>query len=202
MSSSHRPSPLALTVLSLLGMGPLHPYGLQRLIKLWGKDQVVNVGQRASLYKTINRLREAGLIAVHQTERDQQFPERTLYALTDEGRLEARAWLIDLLGAPRNEFPVFPAALSFVMLLGPEEAAAVLGQRADALREQLAAVDASLAGELKDLPRVAWLETEYQRTVLAAELAWIDGVVDDLRTGALTWSYDELMVMARSYLPE
>ena len=83
------------------------------------------------------------------------------------------------------------------MLLGPEEAAAVLGQRADALREQLAAVDASLAGELKDLPRVAWLETEYQRTVLAAELAWVDGVVDDLRTGALTWSYDELMVMAR-----
>ena len=34
-----------------LEVGPLHPYGMQRLIKLWGKDQVVNVGQRANLYR-------------------------------------------------------------------------------------------------------------------------------------------------------
>ena len=67
-------------------VGPLHPYGIQRLIKLWGKDQVVNVGQRANLYRVINRLHEAGLIAVRQTERDQQFPERTVYELTDAGR--------------------------------------------------------------------------------------------------------------------
>ena len=72
-------------MLGLLEVGPLHPYGIQRLIKLWGKDQVVNVGQRANLYRVINRLHEAGLIAVRQTERDQQFPERTVYELTDAG---------------------------------------------------------------------------------------------------------------------
>jgi len=80
------PSPLALAVLSLLEVGPLHPYGLQRLIRLWGKDAVVNVGQRASLYKTIGRLERAGLVAVRHTERDQSFPERTVYELTDDGR--------------------------------------------------------------------------------------------------------------------
>src|SRR6186713_3038883 len=101
MSSSHRPSPLALTVLSLLGMGPLHPYGLQRLMKLWGKDQVVNVGQRTNLYRTINRLEAAGLIAVRHTERDQQFPERTVYELTDAGRRASREWLTDMLAIPR-----------------------------------------------------------------------------------------------------
>src|SRR5215510_9544434 len=54
--SAHRGSPLALTVLALLHYRPLHPYGVQRLIQQWGKDQVVNVGQRASLYRTIDRL--------------------------------------------------------------------------------------------------------------------------------------------------
>src|SRR5215469_2210212 len=75
MNATPRSSPLGLAVLSLLGMGPLHPYGIQRLIKLWGKDQVINVGQRANLYKTIKRLHQEGLIAVRQTERDQLFPE-------------------------------------------------------------------------------------------------------------------------------
>ena len=69
-----RPSPLALTVLSLLAYEPLHPYRMQRLMQLWGKDRVVNVGQRANLYKTIKRLHEAGLMAVRQTERDQPVP--------------------------------------------------------------------------------------------------------------------------------
>jgi len=55
-----RPNTLALTVLALLQYKPLHPYGIQRLIKQWGKDQVVNVSQRASLYRVIERLEEAG----------------------------------------------------------------------------------------------------------------------------------------------
>jgi DNA-binding PadR family transcriptional regulator len=197
-----RPSPLAVSVLGLLVIGPLHPYGMQRLIKLWGKDQVVNVGQRASLYKTIKRLREAGLIAVHQTERDQQFPERTLYELTDEGRRRLMEWLGDMLSAPRNEFPEFPGALSFAMLLAPDEARAVLERRADLLSDTLTGLDRDLAGEAARLPRVAMLETEYLRTVTAAELAWVRGVIDDLRTGALSWSYEELADMARSFLPE
>ncbi len=86
MDETFRPSPLAVAVLSLLHAGPLHPYAMQRLIKLWGKDRVVNVGQRANLYKTIRRLEQAGLVAVLHTERDQRYPERTVYELTDEGR--------------------------------------------------------------------------------------------------------------------
>src|SRR4051794_20336196 len=99
-----------MTVLSLLHMGPLHPYGIQRLIKAWGKDQVVNVGQRANLYKTINRLAEAGLVVVRHTERDQQYPERTVYEITEAGRETCRRWLEEMLSTVRNEFPEFPAA--------------------------------------------------------------------------------------------
>jgi DNA-binding PadR family transcriptional regulator len=200
VDSDFRPSPLALAVLSLLHAAPLHPYAMQRLLKEWGKDAVVNVGQRANLYKTIRRLLDAGLIAVRQTERDQQYPERTVYELTEAGGRATLDWLTEMLSRPRNEFAQFPAALSFLMLLAPADAATVLAERAAALRRQLAAADASLLSS-GDLPRVVTMDDEYLRTMLAAEVAWLDGVVADLRGGALTWSEDELAPIARASLP-
>jgi DNA-binding PadR family transcriptional regulator len=184
-----RPSPLAMAVLSLLHAGPLHPYAMQRLIKLWGKDQVVNVGQRANLYKTIRRLQEEGLVAVRQTERDQRYPERTVYELTDAGREAAPVWLTGMVATPRNEFPQFPAALSFLMLLGPDGALSALERRADAVAATLAELEASLE-QYGSLPRVTLMDDEYQRVMIAAELAWLRAVIADLKSGALTWSED------------
>jgi DNA-binding PadR family transcriptional regulator len=196
--SSRRRSPLALAVLGLLEVGPLHPYAIGRLLKLWGKDQVVNVGQRSNLYRTINRLTESGLIAILQTERDQQFPERTVYEITEEGCLASREWLTEILSTPRNEFPEFPAALSFAMLLEPGAARAVLAQRAAALRDEYTRLDADLSRYSADLPRVTLLEAEYQRAAIVAELAWVDGIVDDLDAGTLTWSAEDFESAAGS----
>ncbi|MFJ2840204.1 PadR family transcriptional regulator [Streptomyces griseofuscus] len=195
--SAPRSSPLALTVLSLLHYQPLHPYGMQRLIKEWGKDQVVNVSQRTSIHRTIERLVAAGLIEVHEVERDQQYAERTVYRITDEGRRVARAWLLDMLGTPRPEYPQFPVALSFALMLTPEETLTVLDDRAAAVARTLDALDAQLAGEDDGGPsRVIWLETEYQRTMAAAELRWLTAVTDDLRSGRLAWSWEELAALA------
>jgi DNA-binding PadR family transcriptional regulator len=187
-----RPSPLALTVLAMLAYEPLHPYRMQRLMQLWGKDRVVNVGQRANLYKTIKRLHEAGLVAVRQTERDHQYPERTVYELTEEGAARSLAWLTEMLSAPRREFPEFPAALSFVMLLEPDRARQVLEDRAALVRRDLSDIAADLAENQGVLPRVTVLETEYLGAVTAAELGWLESVIDDLAAGALSWSEEEL----------
>jgi DNA-binding PadR family transcriptional regulator len=170
---------------------------MQRLIKEWGKDEVVNVAQRANLYKTIKRLNDADLIAVRQTERDQQYPERTVYELTATGRAIATTWLFDMLATPRNEFPEFPAALSFAMMLNPEETLGALDERAGVLRDRLAAVDRQLETNAATLPKIALLDNEYQRAMTAAELRWLKGVVDDLRSGALTWS-DDLADLTKS----
>jgi DNA-binding PadR family transcriptional regulator len=189
MPRENRASPMGLAVLAMLIPGPLHPYGIQRLMKHWGKDNVINLDQRANLYKTIKRLHESGLIAVRQTERDQQYPERTVYELTDKGRREAAQWLYGMLATVRNEFPQFPVALSFAMGLPPGQVEAALEQRAGVLRQDLARIDQNLAAPL---PRVTLLDDEYLRAVTAAELNWIDGVLDDLRTGALAWSKEQL----------
>jgi DNA-binding PadR family transcriptional regulator len=191
-----RPSPSGLAVLALLGAGPLHPYGMQRLIKSWGKDEVVNIGQRANLYKTIRRLHEAGLIAVRQTERAQQYPERTVYELTEEGRRTGLRWLRDMLAAPRSEYPAFPAALSFAMVLDPGELAGELARRLAAVQDRLAHLDSQLQDYRETAPRIALIETEYQHAVVHAEARWLSSVIDDLQSGKLTWDHDQIAAQA------
>ncbi|MFG1811892.1 PadR family transcriptional regulator [Streptomyces sp. NPDC049040] len=198
MSAQARSSPLGLTVLGMLHTQPLHPYGIQRLIKQWGKDQVVNVGQRASLYRTIDRLHAGGLVAVKETERDQQYPERTVYEITDAGRAATRTWLEEMLAVPRQEFPDFPAALSHLMMLTPDEALRVLERREQRLAAAQEGLDAGLAAGA-GLPRVLVLEAEYAHTVATAQLTWIRSTIGDLRDGRLTWSQEELSAMAAAY---
>lgn len=200
MAKELRPSPLGLTVLGVLVSGPLHPYAIQSRMRFWGKEQVVNVGQRASLYKTIERLRAAGLVAVSKVERDQRFPERTVYELTEEGRRVGLEWLTEMLATPRNEFPEFPAALSFLFGLTPAEARTALERRARALRKAVGGLDRQL-GDESGPPRLFLLETEYLRDVTAAELDWVMRVVADLEAGRLTWSPEQLAEVAAHFPP-
>lgn len=198
--SELRASPLNLTVLGMLMGGPLHPYAIQSRMKAWGKDLVVDLSQRANLYKTIERLRGAGLITVNKTERDQRFPERTVYELTEEGWRQGLLWLDQMLATPRNEFPEFPAALSFFFGLTPAMALAALERRAGLLREKVASLDRELQSEAGP-PRLFLLETEYLRDMAVAELKWVTGIVDDLRSRRLTWSHEELAELAKHFLP-
>ncbi|MFE3757095.1 PadR family transcriptional regulator [Nocardia tengchongensis] len=192
-SASFKRSPLAMAVLGILHLEPMHPYAVQRRIKEWGKDKVVNVGQRAQLYKTIARLQDAGLVAVRETGREQQYPERTVYEITDAGRAACLGWINDMIATPRNEFPEFPAALSFLMLLGPDGARAELEKRAAAVRAALDEIDTGMAQARQfGLPRVTLLEDEYQRAVTEAELRWLEAVLADLADGTLTWSWESL----------
>ena len=175
---------------------------MQRLLKEWGKDQVINVGQRSSLYKTIGRLTDSGLIAVRQTERAQQYPERTVYELTPEGRGFALEWLVEMLATPRNEFPTFPAALSFAMLLGPDGLLSALRERSESLGATVGELQAALTEYASGVPRVALLETEYQLAVTEAELRWVQHTVEELVSGSLTWTSEDFAGAAEAYLPD
>src|SRR5215472_14392127 len=162
MDTAPRSSPLAITVLALLHYQPLHPYGIQRLIKEWGKDQVVNVGQRAGLYRTIDRLLDAGLIAIRETGRDAQYPERTVYEVTEAGSATAHEWLDAMLATPKQEYPEFPAALSLLTMLAPEAIADALTRRAAALEAAVADHEGIVAREgVNGLPRILTLDSEY-----------------------------------------
>jgi DNA-binding PadR family transcriptional regulator len=193
---SHRRSPLALAVLGLLYEAPMHPYRMQQLIKERGKDEVVNVRERASIYQTIDRLQRAGLITVAETARDEKRPERTVYRLTEEGREITRDWLREMLSTPAREFPAFPVALAFLPLLTPAGALRQLEVRSFRLAADLARLEAEVGAARDVLPRLFLIESEYLLAMARAELAWVRALADDLRAGRLTWSEDWLRAVA------
>ncbi|GAB3433768.1 PadR family transcriptional regulator [Actinophytocola sediminis] len=184
-------------LLALLAEEPMHPYRMQQLIKTRGKDRIANVAQRNSVYQTIDRLLRAELIAVHETERAERRPERTVYELTDDGLAALREWTGAMLSDPRREFGEFPAALASMMLLDPAEALARLTVRLDALRAEVAELRAELVA-VPDLPRLFLLDDEYRIALRTAELSWVTEIVDALRTGTLTWSREWIREVAEA----
>jgi DNA-binding PadR family transcriptional regulator len=178
-----------MAVLSLVCEAPMHAYRMQQLIKERHKDDVINVAQRNSVYQTIDRLLRAGLIAVRETSRQENRPERTVYEPTDAGRETVREWVRTMLAMPAREFPEFPAALAFLPVLPPEDVRVAIEDRVSALAARLSELDNELTEGGRFLDRIFLVESEYQRAVLAAELDYARGLADDLRTGTLTWDY-------------
>jgi DNA-binding PadR family transcriptional regulator len=202
MNRAIRRSPLALAILALLYEEPMHPYRMQQLIKEREKHDVVNVRQRASLYQTIDRLLRDGLITIQETARSENRPERTVYRLTEMGREAAFTWLREMLATPAREYPEFPAAVSFMAMLKPDEALAQLEQRMASLEAEIIEIKRRQhLAEAIHLPRVVLLESEYMVAMRETELGWVRSIIEDLRTGRLDWSEQELRQFAADFTP-
>jgi len=198
MKRAAKRSPIALAILAMLYEAPMHPYRMQQLIKERGKDEVINVAQRATLYQTINRLEREGLIKAQGVSRDENRPERTVYELTPAGREIMVEWMRQILSTLSSEFPDFPAAISFLGLLTPEDVQHQLERRAVALQAELDRLDHQF--ELtRSVPRLFLLEMEYIRATHATQLQWVQSVVADLKSGDLAWSEAWLREMAAEF---
>ena len=196
-----QPSPLGLIVLWQLWSEPMHVYRLQKLLEAEGKDRIVNVRSRASLYQAIERLERLGLVEVSATVRQEGYPDRVVYAITEAGRLVARQWLREMLSDTGGQYPEFIAALSIVFGLPPEEAREQLEERAKRIAEQLSESERQLEATPPGLPRLFVLEEEYRRTMLRAELDWLLAVIEDLKAKRLDWSEEWLREIAEAFLP-
>ncbi len=194
-------SALGLLVLWQLFPEPMHVYRMQKLFEAEGKDRIVNVRSRASLYQTIERLQRNGLVEVAETTHQEGYPDRTVYALTDAGRDAAQEWLREMLSETGGEYPEFIVALSLLFGLPVEEARAQLELRAERIATQLTESKAALEAAPPELPRLFLLEEEYRATMLQTELAWLRGVIDDLEAGRITWSEESLRQAFETFLP-
>lgn len=198
MTKKPKRSTMALSILTMLYESPMHPYRMQQLIKQRGKDEVINVSQRAGLYQTINRLEREGLIAAQKATREENRPERTPYELTKLGEETMFRWMREIISTPHKDFPEFPAALSVLGILPEDDALRQLEYRVVRLKAEVDRIDGEFAGTTF-LPRLFMLEMELLRASVETELKWVTGVVEDIRTGALTWNEEWLRRMAAKF---
>ncbi|WP_285777388.1 PadR family transcriptional regulator [Microtetraspora sp. NBRC 13810] len=186
-------NPLALAVLAELMVEPMHPYEIGRRLKAHGSDRNIKYN-RSSLYMVAEQLTKAGFIAMRETVRDTLRPERTVYALTDEGRRELHDWLCELVAQPRSEYPQFGLALSLLSVLAPAEAV-------ELLTERLARITAS-AGRIRETMQsaraegVLWvflIDDEYELALLEAERHLVAGLVESLKRPAYIRAWQETL---------
>ncbi|MFE7526077.1 PadR family transcriptional regulator [Kitasatospora sp. NPDC057542] len=174
-------NPLALAVLAELTIEPMHPYEMGRRLKEQGKDRNIKYN-RSSLYMVVEQLRKAGFVAEQETVRDTQRPERTVYALTEEGRTELDDWMCELVAEPQYEYPAFGVALCLLAALPVEESADLLGRRLEALDERIDATRAQLhkvAG--MDIHPMFVIEDDYALALLEAERRYTENLIGQLR---------------------
>lgn len=177
----------ALTVLSLLTVGPRHPYDIHRFVVETRKDFVT--GAPRSIYHAVRRLERAHLIEPIGSEQSGGRPERTVFALTDAGRAEARHRVSSLLSNPQADRTTTVAALSFLGILGRDDALIALRARVAALDAQIASASADLA-DAAEVPEILLVEAEYERAQLVSEREWFSATAARLENGDLGWIPD------------
>src|ERR1700687_3627858 len=143
MSTKLPANPLALAVLALCFEHPMHPYQMAMTLKRRHKHESIKL-RYGTLYTIIELLTSRGLIRPKETSRGGKRPERTVYALTPNGRAALRGWMRELLAQSAKEFPQFEAALSLLPVLPPDEAVSLLRDRAAKLAESVAFAEKQL----------------------------------------------------------
>ena len=187
-------NPLALAVLSYLTMKPMHPYELSRTLRDNGDARSIKFNH-GSLYMVVQQLAKAGFIAEVETSREGQRPERTVYAITDAGRREAREWLSELIGQPEHEYPHFVTALSLIAALPPAEVVPLLRTRLEALAGQRAEIQGMIDSSLaQGVPRLFLVEEEYRLALLDAESAFVERFIAEIGDPEAGWG-PELMAV-------
>ena len=178
-------NPLALAVLACLHERPMHPYEMAGTLRERGKEHSIKLNY-GSLYTVVDNLAKHGLIEAVEARREGRRPERTVYQLTDTGRVKLEAWMSELLSTPVKEYPQFEAALSLMPVLHPDTVLDLLRVRVRMLEKQIGEEQVMLdAAGKAGLPRLLLIEAEFHLAMRETELSWVRDLAGDLEAGTL-----------------
>lgn len=168
----------------------MHPYEMQQVARSRYYDRLFKL-KTGSLYHAVDRLVRLGLIEPVGTSRAGRRPERTVYAITPEGRSVFAEQVADMVANPVREYPLYRLAISLATTLERDVLLAELRRRLNGLDRVIAGDLASLdADDRREAPRRWSLNLHYQLTMSRAERDWTARVIADLESGALDWPGD------------
>jgi DNA-binding PadR family transcriptional regulator len=180
-----RTNPLALAVLTCLFERPMHPYEMAQTMRTRAKHESIRLNY-GSLYSVVESMEKRGLVEAVATTQEGRRPQRTVYGITEAGKVEMTEWLADLVAVPTKEYLQFEAALSLIHGLPPDEAVPLLRQRCDALDLRLDQLEAAGDGAAKrGIPRLFMVENDYQIALLRTEVEFTRQLVAEIESGEM-----------------
>lgn len=182
MTETHL-TPAELAVLSLLAEEPRHGYQIDQIIEQRGMRNWTEIGF-SSIYYLLNRLEHAGLISGGHRPAAGRGPARKVYAATPAGRAALSAAVEEALSTPRNPYPPIQLGLANLPLLPPQQAAAALQRYLDRLTGQVDSLQAARTAQ-QPLPPHVDAMFDYSLTLLRAEQAWVQRMIQQIQTGEM-----------------
>lgn len=180
-------SPLGTLTLAMLNERPMHPYEMFQLLLSRHEDRIAKVSA-GSLYRTIERLTDDGLARVVGTASSGNRPERTTYAITDQGHDTLVRRVREMLSAPPREYPAFVLALSEAHNVDRAHAASDLRDHLEALDDELAELTAvaDIARE-KGTLEIYYVGADYLRHMLTAQRCWVAHFLTRIEKDDIPW---------------
>jgi DNA-binding PadR family transcriptional regulator len=165
---------------SLARNGPMHGHEIRKRAQQDRTELWANVSP-GSLYGAIKRMAKDGVIEEERTEQEGRLPTRTIYAITDKGRMELSAHRDAVLEDVRLRTDPMDLALVYSDGLSRDQLRARIEERRRSLAGQVAEWQqrgAEAAAHLVGLEPVVFAHMLMR---LEAELAWHDLVMEELK---------------------
>ncbi|MDM8522534.1 PadR family transcriptional regulator [Desulfococcaceae bacterium HSG8] len=161
-----------LVSLALISNGPLHAYGLNRIVKAMDLENMAKISP-ASVYSALSRLKNEGSVEV-STMQVGNMPERKVYTITEKGktRLEEE-FTKAVLSTDTGENPV-NIAINFAFGMPADEIISLLKIRIENLRENIR-ISEKRIGEIKScgmLPTIISLNADIKHREVEIGLAY------------------------------
>lgn len=166
-----------LAILSLIGEQPRHGYEIEQVIEERGMREWTEVGF-SSIYYLLKKLERDALVesALEEAERG---PARKVYTLTPAGQEALQAGLIEALSTPHHCYPPIQLGLSNLPAIPQAQVQPALQQYRATLEGRRAAVEAKWNAQ-RPLPPFVDAVFDYSLTMIQAELAWVERLIDQL----------------------
>jgi DNA-binding PadR family transcriptional regulator len=165
-----QPPSIEIALLGFLRPGPRHGYSIHQEATVKTGLGLVWLLKQGSLYATLAKFEEQGLIQGSLEYQDIR-PARRVFQLTDQGVKAFEEWLTTAVATPRQMRQEFMAKLYFARKEGPEMVARLVkGQKAVCTRwlEKQQAQAAALAPGAYE-----WLVCQYRIRQLESMLSWL-----------------------------
>ncbi|GIF06683.1 hypothetical protein Asi03nite_42210 [Actinoplanes siamensis] len=170
-----------LPILGFLGERPAHAYDLATRLQ---ERYAHLTATRSTVTTLLKSLHRDGLVEAREPGRVGNRPPRTEYELTEQGSAGFRGKVESGLRDSPVASVDFALAVAYLGSLSADEAVALLTARA----ERLAAEQAALPDAAAAMAELRTLEHGYWHGLVAAELAWIDALVERIRSAELAWA--------------